>query len=92
MTEPLWKKEAVRAEFDALGVTKDSAYGIAVYTRRRLHGILRPSPASLHRLPSAVPVYVRNAREAHQLTETGNIDPARVVHFNLPDHEQMSLI
>lgn len=92
MAEPLWKKEATRAEFDAQGATIDSAYGIAIYTRRRLHGILRPSPASLRRLPPVVPVYVRNAREARQLTDTGNIDPARVIHFNLPDHEQISLI
>ncbi|WP_229403307.1 hypothetical protein [Micromonospora okii] len=75
-----------------MGVTVDSAYGIAIYIRRRPHGIPRPSPASLHRLPPVVPVYVRNAREAHELIRTGNIEPARVVHFNLPDHEQMSLM
>lgn len=92
VAEPMWKREATRVEFDPLGVTVDSAYGIAIYLRRRLHGILRPSPASLHRLPPVVPVYVRNAREAHELAITGNIDPARVVHFNLPDHEQMSLM
>ncbi|MEU1812984.1 competence protein CoiA family protein [Micromonospora aurantiaca (nom. illeg.)] len=92
VAEPLWKREATRADFDPLGVTVDSAYGIAIYIRRRLHGILRPSPASLHRLPPVVPVYVRNAREAHELVSTGNIDPARVVHFDLPDHEQMSLM
>ncbi|MGJ3227098.1 competence protein CoiA family protein [Micromonospora aurantiaca (nom. illeg.)] len=92
VAEPLWKSQATRAEFDAQGATADSAYGITIYTRRRLHGILRLSPASLQRLPPVVPVYVRNAREAHQLTDTGNIDPGRVIHFNLPDHEQMSLI
>ncbi|RKR88437.1 competence protein CoiA-like protein [Micromonospora pisi] len=92
VAEPLWKKQATRAEFDAQGASADSAYGIAIYTRRRLHGILRPSPASLHRLPPVVLIYVRNAREAHQLTDTGNVDPGRVIHFNLPDHEQMSLI
>ncbi|GLW35198.1 hypothetical protein Areg01_81340 [Actinoplanes regularis] len=61
------------------------------YVRRRLHGILRPSPASLHR-PPAVPVFVRNVREAHLLIDAGTIDPARVVHLNLPDHEQIALI
>jgi len=92
LAELLWRKQATNAEFDTRGVTTDSVYGIAIYTRQRLHGILRPSPASLHRLPPVVPVYVRNARETHQLTDTGNIDPARVIHFNLPDHEQMSLV
>ncbi|WP_155256533.1 competence protein CoiA family protein [Salinispora pacifica] len=92
VAEPLWKKQATRAEFDTQGASADNAYGIAIYIRRRLHGILRPSPASLHRLPAVVPVFVRNAREAHDLINTGNIEPARVVHFNLPDHEQMSLM
>ncbi|WP_328421744.1 competence protein CoiA family protein [Micromonospora sp. NBC_00389] len=88
----LWKTHAARPEFDAQGPTPDRAYGIAIRVRLRLHGVLRPSPASLHRLPPAVPVYVRNAREAQQLAATGAIDPTRVVHFDLPDHEQMSLI
>lgn len=70
----------------------DDAYGITAHLRRRLHGILRPSPASLHRLPTTVTVFVSNAREAQLLTDTGKIERARIVHFDLPDHEQMSLI
>ncbi|MER6756590.1 competence protein CoiA family protein [Micromonospora echinofusca] len=92
VAEPLWKTHAARPEFDAQGPAPDRAYGIAIYIRERLHGVLRPSPASLHRLPPAVWVYVRNAREAQQLAGTGTIDTARIVYFNLPDHEQMSLI
>jgi hypothetical protein len=92
VAEPLWKKKAAHVEFDPEGVTVDSAYGIAIYLRGRLHGVLRPSPASLDRLPPTVPIYVRNAREARQLTDTTKIDPARVIHFDIPDHEQMSLI
>lgn len=93
VTEPLWKKEATRIEFlPPEGVIADNAYGIAAYRRHRLYGIIRPSPASLHRLPSTVPVFVRNAREAHLLTDTGKVDPARIVHFNLPDHEQITLL
>ncbi|GGM23019.1 competence protein CoiA family protein [Dactylosporangium sucinum] len=92
VADPLWTKQAARVEFDPDGATADYAYGIAVYLRRRLYGILRPSPASLHRLPPTVPVFVRNAREAQLLTATGKVDTARVVHFDLPDHEQMSLI
>jgi hypothetical protein len=92
VADPLWKRDLARVEFDPHGATADNGYGIAIYVRRRLHGILRPSPASSRRLPPAVPVFVRNAREAQLLTGTGNIDPARVVQFDLPDHEQMSLI
>ena len=58
----------------------------------RLRGILRPSPTSLHRLPPAVLVFVRNSREAQAIIETGQIEPGRVTHFNLPDHEQLCLI
>ena len=92
VADPLWKKDLTRAKFDPQGTTAESGYGIAIYVRRRLHGILRPSPASLHRLPPVVPVFVRNAREAHLLTDTGTIDSVRVIHFNLPDHEQIVLI
>ncbi|MEV0810393.1 hypothetical protein [Micromonospora sp. NPDC050200] len=92
VAELLWKKYSTRPEFAPQGVTADYAYGLAIYVRHRLHGILRPSPASLHRLPPAGPVYVRNAREAQQLTDTGNIEPDRLIHFGPPDHEQMSLI
>ncbi|MFF3870028.1 competence protein CoiA family protein [Micromonospora sp. NPDC001898] len=92
VADPLWKKDLTRAEFDPQGITTDNGYGIAIYVRQRLHGILRPSPASLHRLPPAVPVFVRNAREARLLIDAGTIDPARVVHLHLPDHEQIALI
>jgi hypothetical protein len=92
VADPLWKKDLTRVEFDPQGATADNGYGVAIYVRRRLHGILRPSPASLRRLPPAVAVFVRNAREAQLLTSTGDIEPACVVHLNLPDHEQIALI
>ncbi|WP_199523902.1 hypothetical protein [Micromonospora craterilacus] len=75
-----------------MGSPLDSAYGIAIYIRRRLHGVLRPSPPSLHRLSHTVLVYVRNCREAELLAGTGTIDPARIIHVDLSDHEQLSLI
>ncbi|WP_261558210.1 competence protein CoiA family protein [Frankia tisae] len=92
VTELLWEKEAIRVEFDSQGPTSGNAYGIAIYLRHRLYGVLRPSPASLHRLPHAVPVFVRNTREARLIIDTGKIDPDRVIHFDLPDNEQLSLI
>lgn len=91
VSTPLWNKKGARVEF-ATQATADTAYGFPAYLRSQLYGILRPSPASLRRLPPAVPVFVRHDREAQLLTSTGQIDPARVVHFDLPDHEQMSLI
>jgi hypothetical protein len=55
------------------------------------------TPTGVRRLVAApaspaVSVFARHAREAQLLTDTGKIDPARVIHFDLPDHEQMSLI
>lgn len=90
---PVWKDHATKVHFDPQPTTSaEYGYGIAVFLRHRLYGILRPAPASLHRIPAKVPVFVRNAREAAVLIATEHIDPARVVHFDLPDHEQMSLI
>ncbi|MEV6924032.1 competence protein CoiA family protein [Dactylosporangium sp. NPDC051485] len=92
VAEPLWKEDGARLEFAPDVPTADTAYGIAARLRHRLYGILRPSPASLHRLPPTVRIYVRNAREAQLLIDTGKIDPVRIFAFDLPDHEQMFLI
>jgi hypothetical protein len=37
-----------------------------------------------------VPVFLRNAREAQQILDADVIAPDRV-HFDLPDHDQVSL-
>ena len=92
VADPLWKKGLTRAEFDPQGPTAEHGYGIAVFVHRILYGILRPSPASLHRLPRDVTVFVRNAREARLLADTAHLDGVRVVHFVLPDHEQITLL
>lgn len=60
---PEWKKNAARLEFDD-PPSADTAYGVGIYLRHRLYGILRPSPASVHRLHNSVHIFVRNAREA----------------------------
>lgn len=96
---PEWQKTGIRLEFDE-HTTPEHAYGVAIFYQktnrygsiRQLYGVMRPSPASLHRLPKQVPVFVRNAREAGALIETGAIEPSRVIHFDLPDYEQLSLI
>lgn len=88
---PVLKREGTRLQFDEKAAA-GNGYGIAARRKGRLYGILRPSPASLHKVPDDVPVYVRNAREARQITDTAVIAPDRVVHFDLPDFEQQTLI
>ncbi|WP_433273977.1 hypothetical protein ACQPZF_20480 [Actinosynnema sp. CS-041913] len=44
----------------------------------------QPTRGHAHRLPDEVPVFVRNAREARQLTDTGAITAERVIAFDLP--------
>lgn len=60
--------------------------------RNRLYGVVRPSPASLHRLRGQVVVFALNAREAQLLTDTGMIAAEQVVFFDFPDTEQLSLL
>lgn len=91
VADPVWKREGIRVQFDQ-EPTADNGYGIAIYRSRRLYGILRPSPASLHRVSRTVPVFLRNAREAQQIIDTGAIAPDRIIHFDFPDFEQLSLI
>lgn len=91
VADPVWNKEGIRLQFDP-EPSADNGYGIAIYRSRQLYGIVRPSPASLHRVPRTVPVFLRNAREAQLITDTGTIAPDRVLHFDFPDFEQLSLI
>ncbi|MFD1939628.1 MULTISPECIES: competence protein CoiA family protein [Nonomuraea] len=71
---------------------REHAYGIAVYTGRRLYGVVRPCPQSLGRLHTPTRVFVRNAHEKALITATGLIDADLVTHFDLPDHEQTTLL
>ncbi|XVS67853.1 competence protein CoiA family protein [Actinosynnema sp. CA-299493] len=90
--DPVWKQEGIRLVFDPQGPALTYGHGIAISRNRQLYGVLRPSPASLHRVPRGVPVFVRNAHEARELIDTGKIRADRVVHFDLPEFEQLSLI
>ena len=71
---------------------REHAYGIAVYTGRRLYGVVRPCPQSLSRLHTPTRIFVRNAHEKALITATGLIDADLVPHFDLPDHEQTTLL
>lgn len=91
------KRDAAHIEFDSRGPTAEYGHGVAVLQRHPRHGvqvcaILRPSPASAHRLPRRLPVFMRNAGEARLITGTGGVHPGRVVHFDLPEGEQLSLM
>jgi competence protein CoiA len=90
VSDPVWTKDGIHVAFDT-EPSAEHGHGIAIHRTRRLYGVLRPSPVSLHRLPPTVPVFVRNAREARLLTDTGLIEAQRIVHFDLPKFEQLSL-
>lgn len=93
VAEAVWAEKASRAVFDTRGVHAENAYGIGVYVRHRPYAILRPSPASLHRLVYDDDlIFVRNQREAHQIHEATGARRLRIIHFDLPDHEQMILM
>ena len=71
---------------------REHAYGIAVYTGRRLYGVVRPCPHSLGQLPASTRIFVRNAREKALITTTGHVNADLITHFDLPDHEQTTLL
>lgn len=86
------KHAATRAVPQQKHAEAQHGYGIAVYAGGRLYGVARPHPGSLHRLKSSVLIFVRSAREAEQILAQGSVDAGRVVHFGLPDHEQLQLL
>ncbi|MEV8099750.1 competence protein CoiA family protein [Kitasatospora sp. NPDC085879] len=90
-----WKETAARAETGLGEIAPQFAYGWPARTvgrRRGLYGIVRPCPAFVARCPQLLTmrVFVRNAREARELAAAG-LDPARITHFDLADHEQDTL-
>ncbi|GAA1983132.1 hypothetical protein GCM10009754_70270 [Amycolatopsis minnesotensis] len=93
VTEHVWLKERTKTiSFAAAGPTIEFAFGTAVYVRNRLYGVLRPSPSSLHRLPRDVVIFALNAREAALLVGPGPVSAERVVFFDFPEAEQLSLM
>ncbi|MFC9654138.1 MULTISPECIES: competence protein CoiA family protein [unclassified Streptomyces] len=69
------------------------AYGIPVYVGSTLYGLLRPYPPALStgRVTYAPWIIMRNGREA-ALAREHDTARDRIVYFELPDHEQMSLL
>uniref|UniRef100_UPI003F49ADF8 hypothetical protein n=1 Tax=Nonomuraea sp. CA-252377 TaxID=3240003 RepID=UPI003F49ADF8 len=71
---------------------REHGYGIGAYTSRGLYGVIRPCPYSLDRLAPSTRIFVRNAREKALITGTEVVDAGLVTHFDLPDHEQTTLL
>ncbi|MFE5301844.1 competence CoiA family protein [Streptomyces sp. NPDC056632] len=74
---------------------ESSAYGVPLYSRGAfpsLYGIVRPRPelAALSPQLRFQRLLVRSAQEAQELREVMGVR-ARITHFGLPDHEQLSL-
>ncbi|MGB3439473.1 MAG: competence protein CoiA family protein [Actinophytocola sp.] len=88
----LRQQGAIHVEFDSTKTTPADAYGVVVRDSREIRGVLRPSPASLHRLSRHITIFARNAREAALFTNTGKITSDRVIYFDLPEEEQLSLL
>lgn len=91
-----WDERGLRVEQRGPDGGADAfAYGIPVHTlgrQRLLYAIVRPCPDLLEWSPQVLSqrVFVRNARETQLLIDRG-MDPSRVTHFDLPDHEQVTL-
>ncbi|MFF0754617.1 competence protein CoiA family protein [Streptomyces sp. NPDC004267] len=80
---------------EAPRVAESFAYGIPLYSRGAFHslyGIVRPCPELAVLSPQLrfQRLLVRNAQEAQKLQEAMG-GHARITHFDLPDHEQLSL-
>lgn len=86
------KEKSARAAPRDNQTVVEYAYGVPLYAAGRLYGVVRPYPASVPRwsFHRSTRVFVRNAREAELVIEQG-VDAANVVHFDLPDYEQMHL-
>jgi competence protein CoiA len=85
------KHAAARAVVEQGQTESQLAYGVVVRAGGKLYGLARPHPGSLHRLTAPVRIFVRNAREAELILAQGKVDADRVIHFGLPDHEQLQL-
>jgi hypothetical protein len=93
IAEYVWRNEMGKtASIDTDGPRKEHAYGTAIQLGTQLYGVVRPSPASMQRLPGQLRVFVLNAREAQLLLETGKVTAEQIVHFDFPDDEQLSLL
>jgi hypothetical protein len=89
-----WREEQLRVEIpDKPNTAAHFAYGVPVYSRGRRHalyGIVRPCPELVSLSPQLTyqRIFVRNAQEMGEFDETL---AGRITHYDLPDHEQLSM-
>jgi hypothetical protein len=94
VAERAWREEQRRVEIpERPNMAAHFAYGVPVYSRDRYHalyGIVRPCPelASLSPQLAYHRVLVRNAREMSEFDETL---AGRITHYDLLDHEQLTM-
>ncbi|MFE0358765.1 competence protein CoiA family protein [Streptomyces nigra] len=94
VAERAWREEQLRVEIPARPtMAAHFAYGVPVYSRDRYHslyGIVRPCPELVSLSPqlSSQRVLVCNAQEMREFDETL---AGRITHYDLPEHEQLSM-
>ncbi|MEU8949701.1 competence protein CoiA family protein [Streptomyces sp. NPDC048489] len=94
VAERAWSEEQLRVEIpEKPGMAAHFAYGVPVYSRDRYHslyGIVRPCPELVSLSPqlSSHRVLVRNAQEMREFDGTL---ASRITHYDLPEHEQLSM-
>lgn len=94
VAERAWREEQLRVEIpEKPSMAAHFAYGVPVYSRDRYHslyGIVRPCPELVSLSPqlSSQRVFVRNAQEMREFDETL---AGRITHYDLPEHEQLSM-
>ncbi|MEU9214298.1 hypothetical protein AB0D27_42090 [Streptomyces sp. NPDC048415] len=94
VAERAWREEQLRVEIpEKPGMAVHFAYGVPVNSRGRhhaLYGIVRPCPELVSLSPQLAyhRVLVRNAQEMREFDETL---AGRITHYDLPEHEQLTL-
>ncbi|MFD9543471.1 competence protein CoiA family protein [Streptomyces sp. NPDC060022] len=96
VTERAWREEKLWITVpDNPQMDPAYAYGVPLYTQGKRHrslcGIVRPCPSLTAASSRAREEHalVRSAQEAKELQEAGHA--GRITHFDLPEHEQLSM-
>ncbi|MFF1561022.1 competence protein CoiA [Streptomyces sp. NPDC058279] len=97
IVERAWREDKQWVEApETPRMSREYAYGVPLYTRgkrgsRSLYGIVRPCPSLIAASPqlAAEHALVRSAQEARELQEAGH--EGQVTHFDLPEHEQLTM-
>ncbi|MFE1546549.1 competence protein CoiA family protein [Streptomyces sp. NPDC058718] len=95
VAEYAWRESNLRVEIPEKPMMwPQYARGVPVHVadkRRTLYGIVRPCPALISACPELAEelILARSAQEAHELAEL--LPQGRIVHLDLPEHEQLTM-